>query len=75
MTTEKTTTKSMAKISCPMLNIMYIQISYSVKIKIRSIEFTYLTLSIGISTFMVVDKFIQHFPTHFIFLRKANLIV
>jgi len=33
----------MAKINCPMLNIMDIQISYSVIEKVESIEFTQFT--------------------------------
>ncbi len=41
MTKENTIKKRMAKINCPVLNIMDIQISYSVIEKLESIEFTH----------------------------------
>ena len=40
MTRENAIIKRMAKINCPVLNIMDIQISYSVNVKNESIEFT-----------------------------------
>jgi len=40
MTKENAIIKRMAKINCPVLNIMDIQISYSVNKKRESIEFT-----------------------------------
>ena len=42
MTKENTMIKRTAKINCPVLNIMEIQISYSVIEKVESIEFTHL---------------------------------
>ena len=75
MTKEKTMIKSMAKINCPVLNIMEIQISYSVKEKVESIEFTHLTEPIVDRGFLVVNKIIQYFNAYLIILYKANLIV
>lgn len=43
MTKENTIMKRMAKINCPVLNIMGFQISYSVIEKVESIEFTHFT--------------------------------
>jgi len=40
MTKENAIMKRMAKINCPVLNIIEIQISYSVNEKSESIEFT-----------------------------------
>lgn len=75
MTKENTIIKRMAKINCPVLNIMEIQISYSVIEKVESIEFTHLTEPIVERGFLVVNKIIQHFKRYFIILHKANLIV
>jgi len=75
MTKENTIIKRIAKINCPVLNIMEIQVSYSVIEKVESTEFTHLTEPIVDRGFLVVNKIIQHFNTYFIILHKANLIV
>lgn len=43
MTRENTIIKRMAKINCPVLNILGLIISYSVIEKVESIEFTHYT--------------------------------
>jgi hypothetical protein len=57
MTKENTIIKRMAKINCPVLNILEIRISYSVKEKVESIEFTHLTEPIVDRGFLVVNVF------------------